>query len=143
MGLEWVYPLDALAAGGVIDFDAPAFILDKPSRYAGSPKFEDITNIDNSNLLPKGTKIKDQPKSDGFDTGINENKGNPSWKKWLAGGAVAALAGYLILGGLSKAGKIKLPDMSKFTGFFKSTGSKIFNIVKKPFVFVAGKFKKP
>jgi len=147
MGLEWVYPMDALAAGGVIDFDAPAFILDKPSRYAGSPGFEDIANLDNSNLLPKGTKIKDQPKSDEYAPGSKDNR-NPAWKKWLAGGAVIALAAGLGLKGLSKAGKIKLPkirfpDMSKARAYIKNACSKVLNVIKKPFVWIAGKFKKP
>ena len=39
---NWVNVLDNLAAGGVIDFDAPAYLLDQPARYVGHPKFAEV-----------------------------------------------------------------------------------------------------
>ena len=39
---NWVNVLDNLAAGGVIDFGAPAYLLDQPARYVGHPKFADL-----------------------------------------------------------------------------------------------------
>ena len=138
MSLDWVFPLDALAAGGVIDFDAPAFILDKPARYVGSPRFEDILNIDNTSLLPKETKIKEQPKIDGFVSEGGNIVKNPSWKKRLTGCVVGTAVVSLILGILSKKGKIKLPDMHKIKAVMKN----ICLYFKKPFSWLAGKFKK-
>ncbi len=143
MSLDWVYPLDALAAGGVIDFDAPAFILDKPARYVGSPRYEDILNIDNTALLPEGTKMKQQPKSDEFGDDSKNIVKNPSWKKWVTGGIIGTLAASLILGILTKKGKIKLPDMTKVKNTIKNLGSNAWNYIKMPFTFIAGKFKKP
>lgn len=142
MSSDWFYPLDALAAGGVIDFDAPAFILDQPARYVGNPRYEEIANFDNTALLPKGTKMKDQPKSDGFGPDDNIVK-NPSWKKWLAGGIVGSLVVAAAVGILAKTGKIKLPNMSKAKNMLCSAGSTAWKYIKMPFTWVAGKFKKP
>lgn len=34
---NWAYNLDMLAQNGVLDFDAPSFIMDQAPRYIGSP----------------------------------------------------------------------------------------------------------
>ena len=141
MSLDWVYPLDALAAGGVIDFDAAAFILDKPPRYIGNPRFEDITNMDNSSLLPEGTKIKEQPKIDEFQDDSKDIVKNPSWKKWVVGGAIGAVLIGSVLALVTK--KFKLPDLSKIKGSVKNIGAAAWKYIKMPFTYIAGKFKKP
>lgn len=135
MSLDWVYPLDACAASGVLDYDAAADLLDQPSRFVGNPRFENLPTI-NTSLLPDGTKMKEGPKTDVFG---NPNKNlveNPSWKKWLFGVLTTAAIGAGIFG-LSK-GKLKLPNMTKL----KSFGANICNVIKKPFVYIASKFKK-
>ena len=45
MSSNWVNALDACAAAGVIDYDAPSFILGKQPRYAGHPEFEKLPLI--------------------------------------------------------------------------------------------------
>ncbi len=136
MSSNWCYPLDALAASGVIDFDAPAFILDQPARYAGSPRYEEITD-----LLPPGTKMKDQPKSDGFGDDKNIVK-NPSWKKWAAGALAIGVGAAAVLTVLIKKGKVSPAKMTTAINFIKDSASTVFDYIKKPFIWIAGKFKK-
>ncbi len=137
MSLDWVYPLDACAASGILDYDAAADILGQPARYVGNPKFKDLPTI-NTSLLPDGTNLKNSPQADEFNNSNRNIVENPGWKKWLFGGlAVGAIAALL----LSK-GKIKLPDMSKITTTLKTAGTKVFDFIKKTFVYIANKFKK-
>ncbi len=91
---NWIGAMDALAANGVIDFDAPAFILDKSPRYIGHPSLERLPL--EPTYLPPGIKMKDVAQSDEFGNDKNLVK-NPGWKKWLVGGTiVATLAGLAI-----------------------------------------------
>lgn len=132
MSLDWVYPLDMCASAGILDYDAPASLLEQNPRYVGSPKFEEIP----TELLEKDIKIKQPPVNDEFNNS-NSLVQNPSWKKWLFGGlAIGALGAGIFA--LSK-GKIKLPDMTKVKAF----GTKVLDFMKKPFVYIANKFKKP
>jgi len=106
MDSNWVTHLDALAAGGVIDFDAPAFLLDQNPRYIGHPDMERLP-MQTPMYLPEGIKLKDVPDTDILEKSENKNLvNNPTWKKVLFGGL-------LTLGGL-------------FGGF------KLFKLFKKP-----------
>ena len=74
MSSNWVNALDACAAAGVIDYDAPAFISGKTPRYIGHPEFEKLP-LKNDFLLPKGIKMKDLLKSFVFAAnGRNKNE---------------------------------------------------------------------
>lgn len=137
MSIDWVYPLDVCAANGILDYDAAADILDQPARFVGNPKLQDLPPI-NIALLPEGTKMKEQPKSDEFEKPNNDLVKNPGWKKWLFGGLTATAVAIGTVAILAKKGKIKLPDMTKL----KSFGTKVWNFIKKPFVYIASKFKK-
>ena len=109
MDSSWILPLDALAAGGVIDFDAPAFLLDQNPRYVGHPDMERLP-MTISPLLPEGIKLKDVPQFDTLEKSQDNNLvSNPTWKKVLfglliAGGAI--FGGYKIL----KAKGTKIPE---------------------------------
>lgn len=135
MASNWEYSLDCLASGGVIDFDATAFVLDKPARFVGNPRMADLP-ITELSLLPEGTKLKDLPQYDSY----NDKRlvHTPSWKKWAFGAIVAAG-----LGGAAVAltrGKLKLPKIN--TQSLKNLASSAGNYIKKPFTWIANKFKK-
>lgn len=135
MSSNWGYSLDSLAAGGVIDFDATAYILDKPARFVGNPKFEDLPMTDLS-LLPEGVKLKDLPEVDNYN-----NKSlvhNPDWKKWTFGALAAAGIGGALYA-LTK-GKLKIPKLN-MQGI-KNLATTTWNYIKKPFVWIANKLKK-
>lgn len=136
MTLDWISALDACAANGIIDYDAPADILGQDPRYIGHPDFNKIPMVP-TNLLPEGTKLPDMPKTDEFVPQSNNLIENPSWKKWLFGiGATVAVGGSILAALISK-GKIKIP------AGVKSLGSKVWNAIKAPFTWIASKFKKP
>lgn len=148
MSSNWVSNLDMLAAGGVIDFDAAAYLLDQPARFVGNPRLENLP-LENPSLLPEGTKLKDLPKTDEFNNSGKKVAENPSWKKWTFG----AIAAAIIAGGifaLSKGkikmpkftSKIKMPDMTKFKTTMKNIGTKTLGYIKQPFIWIASKFKK-
>ena len=137
MSADWVYALDMCAANGIIDYDAASDILGETPRYVGHPDINTVPTI-HSALLPSGTKLPDMPKSDEF---VKPKKNdslveNPSWKKWLFGIGTAVTIGGLIVGSLIKKGKIKIPQN------IKNLGQNIWNGFKKPFVWIASKFKK-
>lgn len=146
MSENWAFHLDNLASAGIIDFDAPAYLLDQQARYVGHPKFEN----DLPQLLPDNIKLKDAPKTDEFNSTNNTNLVQPpKWKKWLFGGIVAAGIGALVFAGFKgklkmpkNLSKLKMPDMTKVKNFLKNTGSTIVKYAKKPFIWIANKFKK-
>ena len=142
MASNWVYPLDVCAAAGILDYDAPADILEQEPRYMGSPIFKAIPKLDAS-LLPDGTKMKGQPKSDQFDKSSSDLINNPTWKKWAFGALATLGVGTAVVAGLASKGKIKLPKMSGIGTSLKNFGTKIWNFIKKPFVYIASKFHKP
>ena len=136
MGLDWISALDACAANGLIDYDAPADILGQQPRYVGHPNFETLP-LTPTALLPEGTKLPDAPQTDEFVPQSNNLVENPSWKKWLFGiGATVAIGGSILAALISK-GKIKIP------AGVKSFGTKAWNVIKTPFTWIASKFKKP
>lgn len=97
MDRNWILAMDNLAAGGVIDFDAASYLLDKPARFVGHPDRESIP-LGDINYLPKGIKLKDVPRIDGFEH--SEDKPlihNSTWKKLLVGGVLGLGA---IIGGI-------------------------------------------
>jgi len=128
---DMVYALDSLAAAGVIDFDAPAFIFDQPSRYVGHPDMEKLP-LSNPIYLPENIKLKDVPSMDEFTKENGNLNETPSWKKWLFGGTIAAV---LCVGIYTfTKGKIKLgPNMSKVKTSAGNLWNKIKSFVKKPF----------
>jgi hypothetical protein len=108
--------LDALAANGVINFDADAFVSGASPRYVGSlpqnylPFDRPLGNYPTAPaLLPNGTKIKGQPKKDEMVTtpdGKQEKK-TQTWQKVCLGilGAAVLTFGGTKLYNLIKAGK--------------------------------------
>lgn len=150
MGENWVSNLDMLAAGGVIDFDAPAYLLDQPARYVGNPMVEGLP-MENPSLLPEGVKLKDVPKMDEYNGKTGNVVENPKWKKAVFGILAALGIGGAVLGVLASRGKFKFPKigsskikipkfkMPKFSGL-KNAGTTVLNYIKKPFKYIAGKF---
>jgi hypothetical protein len=109
MDTGWVNALDACAAAGIINYDAPADILGQKPRYVGSPNANEIP----TKILTDNIKIKTSPATDEFQTQDENLVQNPKWKKVLFG--VLALGGILAttLTILVKKGKIKLPKFGK------------------------------
>lgn len=105
MSSNWVGALDNLAAGGVIDFDAPAFILDKQPRYIGNPRLDRLPL--ESEVLPPGIQMKKLPEIDEFskDEGYIQN---PAWKKWAFGGLVLTVIGGITAAILTKGKGFKM-----------------------------------
>lgn len=137
MSSNWVNALDACASAGIIDYDAPADILGQDARYIGHPKFTELPTVDLA-LLPEGTKMKGQPTKDEFNTS-GDLVQNPSWKKWAFGGIMAAATIGGVVALLASKGKIKLPKMPTS---IKNPLTSVWNFIKKPFVYIASKFKK-
>ena len=84
MALDWISALDACAANGILNYDAPADILGQTPRYVGHPNFENMQMAPTA-FLPEGTKLPEMPKTDEFVPQSNNLVENPSWKKWLFG----------------------------------------------------------
>ena len=141
MSSNWISPLEMCAAGGVLDYDAAADLLDLPQRFAGHPQIAEIPAMHRPLLLPPNPKINGVLSQDCYGSPSNLEK-NPSWKKWLFGALVAVGALALLFGKKGKSGKVKMPDFSKAGEAVKNFGSKVWNAVKKPFEYIAGKLKK-
>ena len=145
MSSDWAWALDNLAASGVIDFDAPAYILDRKPRYVGNPSRESLP-MTSMSYLPENVKLKDVPELDSYQ---NSKDGslvkNPGWKKWAFAGAIlAAITGAAMLLTGKKLpkidfSKIKMPDLNKVKDF----GKNILNYIKTGYSNVLNKFKKP
>lgn len=145
MSSNWVSNLDMLAAGGVIDFDAAAYLLDQPARYVGNPQIEGLP-LENPSLLPQGVKLKDVPQIDEYSGSNKKPSASTSWKKWTFGGLVTTLIGAgafaLFKGKIPFLGKIA-SGASKITSSAKGLGATALNYIKKPFTWIASKIKKP
>lgn len=166
---NWVNALDNLASGGVIDFDAAAFLLDKPARFVGHPDREGLP-LGNITYLPDGAKLKDLPKIDTYEKNKDvEYVHNPTWKKVLVGAVVGGGILGLGLSILSKFvkmpfkmpkvlsmpkikfsklkmpkftnGKLKTPNFADMGDKIKDFVTKIVKYAKKPISFVASKLK--
>lgn len=159
MSSNWASGLDMLAQNGVLDFDAPAFIMDQAPRYIGSPSGPVSPYI--GGPLPNAPALT-QPKVDEFKQEktklppSNNNKDtnfvkNPSWKKILFGALALTAAGFGIYKFKSvknyfktgfnnltnkfsfKSIKTFVSNKAKAVGkFFKNCWTKIKNVFKKP-----------
>ncbi len=141
MSSNWVNALDACAASGVIDYDAPSFILGRNPRYVGHPEFEKLP-LKNDCLLPPGIKLNDLPAIDSYNN--SEDRPlveNPAWKKVLFGAIVLAslIAGSI---GFAKFGKLKMPDMGKISSNITNIAKKSWQYTKKTFEFLMSKIRK-
>ena len=127
MAIGWANNLDLLAQSGVLDFDAPAYVLGQPPRYVGNPG--PVTPlVDNPPRVPGF----EQPKVDEFKPSKNNNLvKTPAWKKWLFG---LVAAGALIFTGF----KFK----STIVPFFKNAPEKVGNFFSKGWKKFTGLFKK-
>jgi hypothetical protein len=156
MSANWAYNLDMLAQNGVIDYDAPSFIMGQTPRYVGSPLPQTSPYIE----VPNAPALK-QPEIDEFkqekqkvpqkqenDRSIVKN---PSWKKWVFG----ALALGTVIFGACKFKSIstwikKVPSKlsnkfkwSNVKNYCKQKGKSICNFFKNGWKKFIGLFKKP
>lgn len=123
MSSDWVPAFDNLAASGIIDFDAPAYLLGQPARYVGHPNVQDVAMA--PALLPNGTKMKSGLVNDEFNGSEKNLVQNPKWKKWLFGGTLGAAAIGFAYGLLAKKFKLPKIDLSKFASKFKIENFKL------------------
>lgn len=138
MSANWVANLDMLAQNGVIDFDAPAYVLGQAPRYVGNPKVVPpfIGQMPNAPLINQPQPINDEFMPS--DKNKNYVK-NPLWKKLLFG---AVTAGALIFGGYKLKNKF-VPGMKKmFKNFsIKKTGKSIGDFFKNGWTKFTNLFK--
>lgn len=105
---NWAYNLDLLAQNGVLDFDAPSFVMGTPPRYGNPSPF--------GGEVPQPIK---QPEQDEFKKPDETNfVHTPMWKKALFTVVSTSLLIY---------GACKLKAVGKF---FKKCVNKLFG--KKP-----------
>ncbi len=136
MSLNWVNSLDMLAKEGVLNYDAPAFVLGQPPRYTGSPSI--TTPVQPIADMP--VMNKSQPQTDKFTPSNDKNYvKNPAWKKILF--AAIAIAGIVLcrnkIANVFK--KAKTSNLKKYLSskcdkvieFFKNIWTKIVNVFKK------------
>lgn len=125
MTTNWAYNLDMLAQNGVLDFDAPSFIMGQNPRYVGRPmmppspyagKVPTAPALNQPEMDEFKPQKQKQPQKDQNDTSFVHN---PSWKKWAFG--------ILAIGGLILAG-FKGKSIYKWV---KNIPSKISNVFKK------------
>ena len=127
MAIGWANNLDLLAQSGVLDFDAPAYVLGQPARYIGNPGPVNPL-YDNPPRVPGF----EQPKADEFKPSQNNNLvKTPAWKKWLFG---LITTGALIFTGFK--------FRSRLLPFAKQIPSKVSNFVSNGWKKLAGLFKK-
>ena len=112
--MTWINDLDACAAAGVLNFDAPSYIRGTNPRYVGNPEL--------SNIVGQIPSVKPQPQKDEFNKETPYH--NPSWKKWAFG----TLATTLAIFGLIKFKNTKL--LSKIFNGIKNIPTKICNMFK-------------
>ena len=126
MSIGWANNLDLLAQSGVLDFDAPAYVLGQPPRYVGNPGAVNPL-YDN----PPRVSGFEQPKVDEFKPSKDDNLvKTPAWKKWLFGlitAGVLVFIGYkfktklkpLVKNWSTKTGNFFSKCWKNFTGIFK------------------------
>lgn len=113
--------LDNLAANGIIDFDADAYVKGTPPRYSGNPRgyvgpIEDMPLMASPSYgVYPGAHLSGHPQHDAF-VNHEEKHSNPGWKRALMTILVAGLA---VVGGIKYKGKlVKLKD--NVINFFKA-----------------------
>ena len=128
MSIGWANNLDLLAQSGVLDFDAPAYVLGQPPRYIGNPG-PVAPLVDNPPRVPGF----EQPKIDEFKPSQDKNNivKTPAWKKWFFG---IIATGTLIFAGY----KCK----SKLIPFVKDIPKKVSNFFSDGWKKLTGLFKK-
>lgn len=133
------HSLDSLSSGGVIDFDADAFVKGTTPRFVGNPEgnislpFEQPLIPQQYGIAP-GEKLKGEPLKDAFISHEKE-KSAPTLSEILTGGLVAALALFgglkihSILKGKKEATKAEKPAgaIKKFMESCKKKLSSFFN----------------
>lgn len=94
MSTNWAYNLDMLAQNGVIDFDAPSYVIGQNPRYIGNPASISpfVGQPPQAPLLNQKQIDEFQPSTPQIDNGVK----NPAWKKWLFG---AVAVGTIIFAG--------------------------------------------
>lgn len=139
MSANWATNLDMLAQEGIINFDAPAFVMGQAPRYVGKPQVVPpfVGQVPNAPLINQP-----QPAVDEFKP-LNNNKNyvkNPAWKKILFG---AVALGAVIFGGF-KFKKTLVPWAKKsFKNFsFKKMGQSVADFFKTGWTKFTGLFKK-
>lgn len=139
MNTNWVMALDNLAASGVIDYDAPAFLLGKPQRYVGHPQYDTIPML-TPLLLGPDIKMKNIPPIDTYENPVDKPITEPaSWKKWLMGGILTALA---VAGSVKfLVYKGKIPTDWYSLSNLKNYGSQALNWTKNMFSKLVTKIK--
>lgn len=101
MSANWANNLDMLAQNGVLEFDAPAFIMEQNPRYVGRPSYPPSPF---AGPVPNAPALN-QPKVDEFHQNEEQNKNlvkNPSWKKILF---TTLAVGAIVFGGWKLAPK--------------------------------------
>lgn len=145
MSTNWAYNLDLLAQNGVIDFDAPSFVMNQNPRYIGRPSYPPSPYAGTIPPAPalnqpkvdefkpqkthtvQNTKDPDKFKPEKQQIPEKEEKNNdiiknPSWKKWTFG--------ILAIGGLVLAGFKFKSIMNWIKNKFSNTGSSISKKLK-------------
>ncbi len=123
MSSNWANNLDMLAQNGVLDYDAPAFVMGQKPRYVGAPAMPPSPF---AGPVPKAPNLN-QPQSDEFNPEKKDNNfvKNPAWKKC----AFTFLAlGTLALGGWKFKSKL-MPSIK--SGWTKLTGKFKFSSIKQ------------
>lgn len=140
--------LDNLAANGIIDFDAEAYVkglpprfIGRPERYVGLPGDMPLMAEPPSYGVYPGAHLSGHPRQDGFEPQETEEGSNPSWKKALMTVLVAGLA---VIGAVKYRGKIvelfnkKKAEVTspsfkqKVSDFFSNAKTKIVEFFKGP-----------
>lgn len=131
MSSNWMGNLDMLAQEGVINFDAPAFVMGTKPRYVGNPRLSQMQPFPGP--IPEAPLINQpQPLVDEFQKQDNNNHvKNPTWKKVLFG---LVAAGTLIFAGY-KFKKTLIPYAKKactnISDFCKNSWNKFTGLFKK------------
>lgn len=140
--------LDNLAANGIIDFDAEAYVKGVPprfvghqERYIGLPGEMPLMAEPPIYGVHPGSHLSGHPHKDGFEYPEIEEGSNPSWKKALM---TVLLSGLAVIGAVKYRGKIaKLfqekktvvtsPSFKqKVSDFFTNVKTKIIKFFKGP-----------
>ena len=142
-----VNDLDALAANGIIEFDADSYVRGKPPRYVGDPDgyvglpFERPLPATNEYGIMPGPKLHGEPSVDAFIS--REHTEKPSnWKGFLFGAFVATLGalglykfGEKLKGWISKKPPVnQAPPVINTTQQATNAAQPVENTAKKSFV---------
>lgn len=120
--VDWVTAMDLCASEGIVNYDAPAAILGQTPRYIGHPNINNLPSLYG-------------PTSDTYDTS-NHNIVRPkSWKR-TAMKTLVGIGATLGTVALIQKGILNISNIKK-------VATPVFNIIKKPFVWLAKHLKAP